>query len=541
MDTRADLQQTRYALAPYESHACLHSHPASLAAMAQLLGLSPAPVANCRVLELGSGTGSNLLPMAEDLPGAELIGLDLSAPQVEISRALAAALGLRNVSFRQMDVMDVTAEMGRFDYIIAHGLYSWVPEVVRERILGLCRENLAPGGLAYISFNTLPGWHFPLMLREFFRFHARDVGEDPEARVQAVDQALLLLRDGIGPKSQSTAKVLQAYARQYAEHLESLGSMRGSSLHHDILAEVNEPMYFRDFAAAAERHGLQFVTEAPPELSGFSELPQGVKEALIGSAGSVVEMEQYLDFLQMRMFRQSVLCHAEVEVDRVISISRMVGLHIGTRVRPAAARPDLETSLLERFVGPAESVVTINHPLSKAALCVLSEAQPRAIEFSALVLQARSRLGQPPQAGDAEGTSEDAQELGRLLFRMACQRREMMRLRASAPRAIGLLERAGAAVGRLSARAQAAGSAKVTNCYHETVTLEPMMRWALQRLDGRRDRAALLDELCTLAAEGKIKLPQEGFSVRSPSEVRAALDADLGACLNGLSEESLLV
>lgn len=522
----------------------MNSHPASMAAVAQLLGLRPPPVGRCRVLELGSGTGSNLLPLAEDLPDAELVGVDVSGRQVELSQQQAAALGLRNVRFVQLDLMDLRDQLGDFDYVIAHGLYTWVPLPVRERLLALCRERLTPDGLAYISYNTLPGWHFTSILRDLFLFHARDAAQDgPAQRIAAVEQMLRLLQDGIGQKSPNSAKVMQAYARQYQEHLSSLGPMRDSALHHDILADINQPVYLRDFAGAAERHGLQYVTEASLEISAFGELPDSAKELLSQHATSAVEMEQYLDFLQMRMFRQSLVCHAERQVDRGVSVGRMVGLHVGGRLRPAAARPDLETSLLERFLGPAGAAVNTNHPLSKAALCALSRARPRSIEFAALLAAARGLLGQDVQPGDADGTSDDAQEVGRLIFRVACQRNPMLRLRAAPSRAVAWDRGADRPVrARATARAQAQWTDAVTNAYHETVTLEPMIRWTLQRLDGARGRVALLDELCALAAEGKIRLPAESLPRgREPTDLRLALGGELDESLAVLSEEAVLV
>ncbi len=526
----------RYEHAPYQSHACLHSHPANLAAVAMLLGLSPPKVAGCRVLEVGSGTGSNLLPMAEDLRDAEFVGIDLSARQVEMSQAAADALHLGNVKFLKLDLMEATQELGQFDYIIAHGLYAWVPPPVRERLLQLCREHLLPEGLAYISYNTLPGWYFPQMLRDFFQFHGRDVGDDPAAEAEAAEEALKLLLEGISPKSPNTARVLHAYAREYQDHLGSLGPMRESALHHDILADINQPLYFRDFAAAAERHQLQFVAEANPDFLGFSEVPQRAQEMMRQSVGSVIEMEQYLDFLQMRMFRQSVLCHEGREVQRALSAQRLCGVHVASRLRPASARPDLETPLLERFTGSGDVAVTSNHPMSKAALCALAQVRPGAVEFTELLRRARALLKQAPQEGDADGTCEDAQELMRLLLRVTSQRRDLVRLRAAPPRAVAA--RAGETLtGRLMARAQAAGSATVTNFYHETVTLEPMARWAMQRLDGTRGRAELLAELYQMEAAGKIKIAADQIGL---GETRGVLEKDLDECLRTLSDEALL-
>ena len=118
----------------YPSAVYAQTHPDRLAMMATLYGMTPAPVEKCRVLELGCGDGWNLITMAYGLPGSEFFGIDLAGKPIARGNELIAKLGLRNLSLREMDVADA-ADLGEFDYIIAHGLYSWVPQHVRERSL----------------------------------------------------------------------------------------------------------------------------------------------------------------------------------------------------------------------------------------------------------------------------------------------------------------------------------------------------------------------------------------------------------------------
>src|SRR2546426_12611051 len=119
--------------------------------------MNPAPVESCRVLEMGCGAGGNLIPMAFDLPESDSVGIDLAGSAIAQGRELIAALGLKNISPQRLDVMAFPSELGQIDYIIAHGLYSWVPEMIRDRILAICRAHLAAQGVAYISYNTYPG------------------------------------------------------------------------------------------------------------------------------------------------------------------------------------------------------------------------------------------------------------------------------------------------------------------------------------------------------------------------------------------------
>src|SRR5262245_3053502 len=97
-----------------------------MATIATLFGMTPPTVPRARVLEIGCGLGANLIPMADGLPEGTFLGIDLSERQVAEGRATIEAVGLTNVELRPMDIRDAGAELGTFDYIIAHGVFSWV-------------------------------------------------------------------------------------------------------------------------------------------------------------------------------------------------------------------------------------------------------------------------------------------------------------------------------------------------------------------------------------------------------------------------------
>src|SRR5262249_13699905 len=149
------------------------THPDRLATVATLFGMRPAAVDCCRVLELGCAAGGNLIPMAQALPGSSFLGIDLSARQVAEGAKVVAALGLTNVALRRQRILDVDESWGTFDYILCHGVSSWVPAPVQDRILHICSANLAPAGVAYVSYNTYPGWHLSGMIRDMMCYHAR--------------------------------------------------------------------------------------------------------------------------------------------------------------------------------------------------------------------------------------------------------------------------------------------------------------------------------------------------------------------------------
>ena len=189
--------QVLYAGLPFSQ-----THPDRLASLATLFGMQPAPVERCRVLELACANGGNLIPMAFELPGSEFVGIDMALAGIRTGRDEIAALGLANIRLEHMDIMDAGPELGMFDYIIAHGLYSWVPDQVRDRLLAVAKANLAPEGVAYVSYNALPGCRIREMFRDMLLFHVRGVSQ-PEARVEHAREFLecvVASQDARGPE-----------------------------------------------------------------------------------------------------------------------------------------------------------------------------------------------------------------------------------------------------------------------------------------------------------------------------------------------------
>ena len=181
---------------PYESHPFAQSHPNRLFTIGTLFGMKPTPVQKCRVLELGCAAGGNLIPMADYLPESQFVGIDNSANQIGDALDTVRQLGLENVIFKHASILDVDAAYGMFDYIICHGVFSWVPENVRSKILEICGTLLTPNGIAYVSYNTFPGWHMRGMIRDMMRYHAARFS-DPKDRIQQSRALLKFLTQSV--------------------------------------------------------------------------------------------------------------------------------------------------------------------------------------------------------------------------------------------------------------------------------------------------------------------------------------------------------
>ena len=343
------------------------THPDRIAAVAALAGMATAPVARCRVLEVGCGDGANLIPMAYGLPGSEFVGFDLAARPIERGRQVVRALGLKNVALDALDLVDFPPAAGQFDYVIAHGLYSWIPAAARDRLLALVTDHLAPDGVAYVSYNTYPGCYVRRMAWEMLRYHT-DHLPDPRARIDGAKQLARLLVSG-----RSAHDTVSAQLRAELEHVLQRDP---AHLLHDDLAEVNEPVYFRELDAHAQRHGLQFLGEAELTASAYGSLAPSAQDVLDGL--DPLAREQYLDFVLCRRFRQTLLCHEEVDLDHSSGPDRIATLFVAAPGRVARPpRPPDAPAASDAHTRDAEMLL-------EASLDALDEAAPRRLRFDEL-------------------------------------------------------------------------------------------------------------------------------------------------------------
>ncbi len=461
-----------YEAVPYPSAPFTQAHADRLAVLATLFGMTPAPLKRCRVLELACGDGGNLIPMAFGLPASEFVGIDRAAGAIRKGQALAGALGLANIRLEALDLAGALPELGQFDYLICHGLYSWVPPPVQDRILSIAKAHLAPQGVAYVSYNTLPGGHLRLALREMMLFHVRDVEEPGERIAQA--QALLKWLAAAQAESDPYGAFLKG---EMARSLER----RGQFLYHDELAETYAPLYFHEFIGHAARHGLQYLAEASLIELEPREFPKEALERLEELSGEPILREQYLDFLRCRRFRRTLLCHEGVCLNRAPRPQRVSGLYAASQAVAGSTGPG-ET---EEFRGPHGAAMKTAHPMAKAALHCLAETWPQALGFGEL-------LGRVRERASLAARPEDEAALAEILY-WACAA-GLVELHSHAPCCV---PRAGERpTASPLARLQVQHGERVTTLRHAEVSIEgPLERQLLLLLDGTRDRAALLGEL----------------------------------------------
>jgi SAM-dependent methyltransferase len=354
---------------PYPSQAFVQTHPDRLATLARIFGLTPPSIEQCRVLEIGCASGGNLIPMAYGLPGSRFVGIDLSERQVAEGRARIAALGLTNVRIEAMSVLDLDERWGEFDYVICHGVYSWVERAVQDWILRIAGRQLSPHGIAYISYNTYPGWHLRESVRHMMRYHAMPF-DTPAERIEQA-RAMLDFLTGAVPQEGN------AYGQVLARELELLARCSDSYLYHEHLEPTNAPLYFHQFAERAAGHGLQYLAEADFAAMLTGRFPPEVAATLEGISADIIHLEQYMDFVRNRQFRQTLLCREGLKVRRALSPAVMQGTYVASAARrEGEGALELDERVEVTWRAPGGALATAVHPVSKAALELLAQRWP---------------------------------------------------------------------------------------------------------------------------------------------------------------------
>ncbi|MCA9174968.1 MAG: class I SAM-dependent methyltransferase [Planctomycetales bacterium] len=514
---------------PYDSHPYDRTHPDHLAAVGTLFGMTPPDAARCRVLELGCASGGNLIPQAVAAPESRFVGIDLSQRQLESGWELIRQLELDNIELRHQNILEFPEDDGPFDYIICHGVYSWVPPEVQQRILEICARQLTENGLAYISYNTNPGWFLRGMVRQMMCYHARQF-DSPQKKVEQA-RALLDFLIGAGPAGDPT------YHSLLTRELEIVRNRADSYLYHEHLEEENSPVFFHEFVERSQQAGLKYVGETQLSEMVPGNFSKQAEETLKELGVGLVQAEQYLDFLRNRTFRRSLLCRESVALDRNLHFGKLQGLHVGSNLRPQGPIGDIGHHGDEQFSSPDGRQVRVGHSLVKAALVELSERWPGTVCYDELASLADVRRAGGPVMRSAAGLEQERQELGSTIIELYAN--DLVELRSQPPRYQTELSSHPFASPLARIQIAAGSDALVTNLRHQMLQLSESQSQLIRLLDGTHDRRALLLAFRELLASGTLVVDNGGKTVDGIEDelLEQLIEHDLSL----LSEKALLL
>jgi methyltransferase-like protein/trans-aconitate methyltransferase len=493
--------------------------PSALATYATLFGLQPPPVLASRILDLGCGDGSNIIGIAQALPQAECVGIDFSPKHIAMGNNIISESGLHNVNLMCKDINTIDiSELGLFDYIIVHGTYSWVDAKVQQRILQICKQNLTPNGIAYISYNVYPGWYLQQGVRDLMMFHTASYNDWHSKIAEGRAIVDFVLQAQIDKDSIST-QLLQQLAN-------IIHNQNDSYIGHEYLEQHNYPCYFQQFVANIQQHGLEYVTDVEfrrylpthyPSLEQFGQLVQD----------NIFAQEQYSDFIFNRNFRSSLLCHQSIVPNRELDWSLMQYFYV------AASIPDLEPSYIYQnqdfILQTPKTSLTIDNQFVKAALLTLSNSYPQAIQFEQLFNVLCQNLTRESLA--SINLNELQATLAEELHYLYCL--EAIELHTHPIQCVTKVS--DYPIAPPLARWQAKGGGVIANMQCKIGELDSFTMNLLPYLDGSNNHEDLLQILLKLHADGVLILDC------APEAVKQIMQRNLQQVLQSLAKTALLV
>lgn len=497
-------KQDPYDEVPYRSVPFPHTHPAHIGAIGALFGLDVQPVESCRVLELGSAAGMNLIPMADHFPDSEFVGVDLSTVQVEEGKALIKEVGLKNIRLLQGDISNLPEDLGQFDYIICHGVYSWIPPEVQDALLSECHKRLNAHGIGYISYNAFPGWHFRGCIRDVMKY-ASQKGSCPETRLKRAKRFLRFLASSVGEE-------LGWYRMYLNSELEYLNYSEDHYILHEHLEDHNEPLYLHQFAQRLDEKGLRYLGDASIESMFIDRYGERTRDFLEAECETDIERSQWLDMLSSRHFCRSIFCRSDAEHQDAPDSKRVQNLSIRGQVAGTVAIENLFSPEPSRFLFEG-TAVTVHSDFPKAAMQTLADEVPRRLAFPELVrraLEVQSKVkGESNILVSAGVNSEELDELSEILT--FAWKRGLLRLRAQAGSPFSDQIPDLPQISPLSKHLVSRGEAPVGD-ENETLDLNDFEAMFLPLLDGKHNHQQLVQEMHQkiLSQELKIWLPISG-------------------------------
>ncbi|NQV79571.1 MAG: methyltransferase regulatory domain-containing protein [Alphaproteobacteria bacterium] len=458
---------------PYETRARRKTHPDTLATLATIFGLPAPPIARARILEIGCGPGENLLAIAHALPDASCVGIDFSAPQIAQANALAESIDTKNAQFICCDFNELSGSFDSFDYVIAHGVLSWIPPERHGELIATCSQCLGSGGLLFLSYNTLPGWHQRQVVRDFLLRETTDIA-DIGAKVRHAREALSSLAARVGSMNWTYGHIIQ-------DECDNVAKLGDSYLAHDLLETFNSAFYFADILRRTAEQDLHYVAEAAFEAMVPDTYPQAIADAMRATA-NLEQREQDLDFLINRSFRESIFVKTlrpSAQPDQ----RSLTKLLVASSLQRLPDRADKPGTAVYRSPGGTE--ISVNPGAAQTALDGLATHYPEPRSLEEIV-------GPIQQARHAALEPNEILALINTLF--AAFSRGLISLHSARPR---IRAHPGPhPIASALARNQSIGGTRVTTMLLDNIELDDSdCRAILRLLDGRHDLPAMVRAL----------------------------------------------
>ncbi|AAU04232.1 lysine methyltransferase [Rickettsia typhi] len=524
-DTVAD--HNTYDEIPYESYPYAITNPYHLSTLATLFGINAPEVENSKILELGCAAGGNLIPHAVLYPKAHFVGVDLSKVQIDEANKNVRALGLKNIEFHHCSITDINDSFGKFDYIICHGVISWVPKIVRDKIFKVCNSNLSTNGIAYISYNTLPGWNMVRTIRDMMLYHSSSF---TNVRDRIAQSRLLLefVKDSLENSKTPYAEVLKTEAGLLAKQTDHY-------LRHDHLEEENAQFYFHEFMNEARKYNLQYLADCNISTMYLGNMPPKVVEQL-KAVNDIVRTEQYMDFITNRRFRTTLLCHNDLKINRNINNEDIKKFNIIFNVVPEKPlqEVDLDNAAenLQFFLnGNKECNLSTTSPYMKAILYTFSENLNNPLSFKQVTSEANKKLNNNKLNEIKNELLNNAMKLVLQGYISITNQKHRNKPVLDKPKTTQMV----------LYQAKHTPSMWVTNLKHEPIGVNFFEKFALRYMDGKNDKKAIIEAILGHVEKGELTLSKEGQKIENKEEIRKELESLFTPMIEKFASNALLV
>jgi len=505
------------------------AHPNHLAAMARLFGVPAADPSTARVLELGCGTGANLLPMADAFPLATFVGVDPLAASIALGRRFAEAAKLTNVELRQEALGTFSAPGQTFDYIIVHGVFSRVPAATQRHLWEICRAHLAPNGIAYFSYDVLPGANMRRSVCEIAQFHTSRLPE-PAAKVKQTRAVLKFLAEAVPAED-------HAYGVMLRDELRFASKLSEPVVFNDYLAPDRSAVYFHEFIAQAGAHGLQYLCESTLSDMLSSNFPEAVTGTL-ARVGNIVAQEQYMDFLRNRMMRQTLLCPAAQRIQRALNPDVLRSLAFQGTFTSEPKVIELRPGVPVVLTSASGQQVSTDNTFTKAVLGVLAGHALRAVGFRELLAAVRSRAQLFADLAVADPALVDEEgALAATLLNLLTKGFIDLHVEAGASGSTVPEKPEVSTFHRLQARADI----QLTSRLNGGIPIDALGRSIVGLCDGTRTVEQLINVLVREAQQGRLNVQVGKKPLRDEAKLRSILAPQARAILGKLARAGLLL
>lgn len=365
--TESEKLAKEYDEVPYVSYPFEFCAPEFLRTKAILFGLNPVPLETARVLEMGCASGNNLFRFSSLYPDSYTLGIDISKVEVDHAHELLGNFKLKNIEFKNVSITDLDESYGKFDYIICHGLYSWVPDEVAEKILENGKKLLSKNGVMLVSYNALPAWNTISTIRQLMLYHTQHLSSPAEK----FEQGKLILQF----IAEATAGDNSPYGKFIQEFIGTLATVGDDYIWHEYFGALSKPYYFHEFVEKARSYELNYLCDQSFSFMHAGNLPPKTVEAL-GTIPDTVKVIQYLDFIRNTQFKINLLCHDDVVINRTLDTNKLDNMYFSaTDLQPSDAE-NQNTYLTQELVDfrfTAGTNVKVTLPEQKALMYTLAE------------------------------------------------------------------------------------------------------------------------------------------------------------------------